>query len=313
MLQTLQFALFSFNRGNFLQHCVDSIERFAPGCSVHIIDDASDDPDTCRIIQSLSQRHRITIVGKTGETKHGGLYANMQRALDCAEADQPLCFMQDDTQLVRPLTSEDIAAVDRFFTHLPGAAFLSPTFIRRSSKARPVDALTFDTGAGVYWPQHTRQKAGVHYSDIVITLPSRLHRVGWQFQAGEPANEQQARANFGRMGILFAPFAMWLPLVPTFRGKGKTLALRLGERRSSCGFHPIAPMNPSAVNAMRCREPAAFPYAEDFLSVIGRELDVPWRFNGLQGQRALKWLNSLEVRWRRFYASALSAAEDSPP
>lgn len=123
MSHGLQFAIFSFNRGRFLQHCVDSIERFAPECSVHVVDDGSDDPHTRRVVDTLAQRHRVTIADKAGTTKHGGLYTNMQYALDSAKPDQPLCFLQDDAQLVRPLEAEDFDAINRFFWHSPRAAF----------------------------------------------------------------------------------------------------------------------------------------------------------------------------------------------
>ena len=311
MSPPLQFAVFSFNRGRFLRHCVESLERFAPGCSVHVLDDASDDPETQDVLRALATRHQVTVVDKSGVSKHGGLYANMQRAMETAQPEVPLCFLQDDAQLVRPVEPQDFAIIDRFFAHSPQAAFLSPAFIHRRKKARPPDALQFDADAGVYFPKLTQQMAGVHYSDISITVPSRLRAVGWQFKTTENGNELQARAHFLRLGILQSPFAMMLPLVPAFRGKRKTWALTLGERRSGCGFHPIAPMTADEVAALRARDNSRFPYVEDYLRVEGRDLPEPWRFNGLQGQRDLKWLNSIEVRVRRWVAAVTPKANGS--
>jgi len=299
MTPALQFAVFSFNRGPFLAHCVRSIEQCAPGAAVHVIDDASDDAETRRVLETLSARHTVTVVRSSGPHKHGGLYTNLQTALDAAQPETPLCFLQDDTQLVRPVTGQDHDAIARFFAAGSAAAFLSPTFIRRSRPVRMPDALTFDPAVGVYWPKPQPQHAGVYYSDISIVLPQRLHCAGWRFLPGESRNERQAADRFGRMGILAAPFAMWLPLVPAWRGKRKTWALRLGERRSGCGFHPIEPMTDAEVDALRHRRPDVFPYVEDFLRVHGRALAEPWRYNGLQGQRVLKWLNRLELAFGR--------------
>ena len=53
MVDALQFCVFSFNRGRFLEHCVRSIERCAPTAAVHIYDDASDDPDTLAALARL--------------------------------------------------------------------------------------------------------------------------------------------------------------------------------------------------------------------------------------------------------------------
>lgn len=313
MSQELQFAVFSFNRGRFLQHCIESIEQFAPGCPVHVVDDGSDDADTLQVIADVSRRHRVTVAARTGTAKHGGLYANMQSALDSAQPDVPLCFLQDDAQLVRPLEADDVSAIDRYFAHSPKAAFLSPAFVHRRKKTRPPDALQFDPVAGVYLPRLSSQTAGVYYSDISITLPQRLHAAGWHFKNAEHDNERQARAHFMRMGILHAPFAMMLPWVPAFRGKHKTLALTLGEKRSGCGFHPIEPMTREAVAAMRARDPRIFPYVEDFLWVAGRDPTALWRFNGLQGHRDLKWLNSIEMRLRRGLAAIMPVRQDQAP
>lgn len=295
MTQALQYAVFSFNRGPFLAHCVRSIERCAPGASIHVIDDASDDPETRQVLEALSARHTVTVARPSGQHKHGGLYANLQTALDAALPDTPLCFLQDDTQLVRPVIRQDHDAIARFFATGPQASFLSPTFIRRSRPDRAPDALIFDHDVGVYWPKRQPQNAGVYYSDISIVLPQRLRGAGWRFLIGESRNELQAADRFGRMGILAAPFAMWLPLVPAWRGKRKTWALTMGERRSGCGFHPIVPMTDDEADALRSRPPDVLPYVEDFLRVHGRSLAEPWRYNGLQGQRLLKWLNGLEL------------------
>lgn len=297
MSSWLQIAIFSYNRGPFLQHAVESLERYAPQARVSIYDDASTDEETLRILARLSSRHPV-LVSKPGHSrKHGGLYANMQRALDDAEPALPLCFFQDDLQWVRPFEAQDRESILAFFERYPRSGFLSPTFVRRSRKRRPVDAFEFP--GDVYFPKAGTQKAGVYYSDIAIVLPERLRAVSWRFASSEPANERQAAAHFDRMGVMFSPLAMWLPLVPAYRGKQKTLALRWGERVSGCGLHPIAAMDVAAVAALRQRDPQAFPYAEDFLTLKRGALPEPWRFNGLQGRRLLKALNGLELSLHR--------------
>ena len=62
------------------------------------------------------------------DSKHGGLYANMQSALDEAQEDYVL-LMQDDTQIVRKMEQEDLEAINRAFEAFPTAAFLSLMFL----------------------------------------------------------------------------------------------------------------------------------------------------------------------------------------
>ena len=59
------FCIFSFNRGQFLQNCVQSIERAAPHASIAVFDDSSDDDFTRGVLQEISQRHAVLQPRKT--------------------------------------------------------------------------------------------------------------------------------------------------------------------------------------------------------------------------------------------------------
>src|SRR5690606_21926670 len=47
------FCIFSFNRGRFLQNCVDSIEQCAPGARIVVFDDSSYDEATKEVLEQL--------------------------------------------------------------------------------------------------------------------------------------------------------------------------------------------------------------------------------------------------------------------
>lgn len=292
-------CIFSFNRGNFLQHCVDSIERCAPDWKICVMDDDSNDPETKKILANIEQKHQVIINKKMTGKKHGGLYANMQMALETFCNEDLLLCLQDDMQLVRHITKADQEFIQAYFKNNPSAAFIQPCFLKGSSRKRDQHSLHFCEQRRLYFRESKGQSAGVHYSDILITCPAKLRAANWQFADSEPANDSQAAKLFGKMGHLFCPIAMWLPEVPAYRGKRKTLALKIAERRRQCGLFPFNYLTEIEQNKLQQRSPSELPFAEDFLTNSESGLDKPWVYYPLQGSRWLKKLNSMELGLRR--------------
>lgn len=291
--QELQFWIFSYNRGAFLRNCVDSIKACAPACPIHIFDDNSDDAETCRVLEALKPLCRVHYpTAGASQSKHGGLYANMQSALATLSAADLVCFLQDDTQLVRPVTQAEVRAFGSFFGD-PSAGFLMPAFMRGCN--RQTDGpLTRVTEEGQYYlVDRVRSSAGAWYSDIFISRAGNLQQAGWTFGDREPLNEQQARRHFKQMHYLRNPFVAWLPLVPAFRGKKQTWALRRATRIRRCGFYPLQIMSDGELEDFMSRDIHQLPFAENFLKP-DRCLPQPWIYYPLQGSRMLKTLDRVE-------------------
>lgn len=295
-------CIFSFNRGRFLQHCVDSVERCAPHWDICVIDDDSNDPGTRDTLNQIAKTHRVLNAGEIPGRKHGGLYGNMQNALETFKDRELLLCLQDDMQLVRSITPEDEQFVQNHFANNPDAAFIQPCFLKGSNRERDQKTLQFCEQRKIYVRENKGQSAGLHYSDIHITSPSRLLAAGWQFADSEPDNDRQAARHFGKLAHLYAPFAMWLPEVPAYRGKRKTLALKLAERRRHCDLYPFQYLSDAQAQALRERPTSVLPVAEDFLDNVEPNLEKPWVYYPLQGSRWLKKLNSLELAVRRMKA-----------
>lgn len=297
----MRFVVCSFNRGAFLRHCVDTIERCAPDHPLTVIDDASDDPETLQALEAIARRHEVVTSTSLSDHKHGGLYENMQAALD-RSPEELLCFLQDDTQLVRALEPRDEVELRQAFAAREDLAFVSPCFIRGIAlKHRQDRDFRFDTATGLWYWHPQKRSTGAHYSDVVIAHRPRLREAGWRFLAGESANDRQAAERFTRMGHMHLPFAMWLPNVPTYRGKRKTLALRWAERRRGCGMHRLRLLNAGEIATLReeTRAGGRLPLAESMLEPEGGRLAEPWRFDPLQGSPLLKNLNRLELALSR--------------
>lgn len=296
MTSQIQFFVFSYNRGPFLEHCVGSIARCAPTAEIVVFDDQSTDPETRRVLERLSARHKVVSSGGGLGHKHGGLYANMQAALDTVEDDRLICFTQDDTQMVRSIDESDLRFIEDCFAKRPDIGFISPLFLQEFRVRRiGATAYRYDPQIGLFFRDDTGRSAGTYYSDIFMSTAGRLRNAGWVFERGEPRNQIQAKAKFGPIGYLAKPFMMYLPNGPAYRGKAKTLALRLAERVRRCGFYPFEHMTEDAVRSLATCGPSRLPIAEHFLRTVDGDLSKPWIYSPLQGSRLLKHLNRLEL------------------
>ncbi len=302
----MDICVFSFNRGEFLQNCVASIERCIPGCTLTVFDDNSDDPLTRQILAAIADRHAIVRphAENAGSTKHGGLYANMQAAFERQPPGSIMCFLQDDMQVVRPVSARETAALREYLIHAPTAGLLQPTFLKGCNRESDGPLTRIASGSPGYHVDRLASSAGAWYSDVLLASVDKLRAVNWTFLPRESGNERQARETLEQIVYLKNPFAAWLPLAPAYRGKTRTLALRHAERSSGSGFYPIREMSADETRAFVDRDAAVLPYAEDFLSVRDGPVPEPWIYHPLQGRRMLKTLNSIELKLRRLFRSA---------
>ena len=294
----MHFCVFSFNRGPFLKNCVESIEKCCPSARITVFDDDSDDRETRQVLEEIAGTHRVEQPGHSSAHRLGGLYGNMQSALELLEHESTLCFLQDDTQIVRPLLEPDFEDIEAAFQRRPELGFISPCFIRGRTLDRGAQ-FEAESDLNLYFRRPDQRSSGCHFSALLITKPSRLIKAGWSFKGSEPLNDEQASRLFGPMGYLHAPFAMWLPEVPAFRGKKKTLGLKLAEKKRRCGFYPFEILDESEASALRQREFSVLPRAEDFLCCTPETPPKPWAYNPLTDTGWIKLLNQMEFALRK--------------
>lgn len=298
---SVTFCIFSFNRGRFLRNCVDSIRACVPGASVAIFDDDSDDLETLEYLEEAQSHCRIIKPREVGRIKHGGLYLNMQLALEKFSDQSLVCFLQDDTQVVRPVTRDELSQWYRVMEDNSEIGFIHPCFIRGMDfQKRPVVALE-GPSMRTYFRKDMGQSAGVHYSDLLVAMPTRLLGKDWHFFQSEPENDRQAKQLFGPMVYLQDPFAMWLPEVPAYRGKRKTMALKWAERKKQVGFYPFDIWSRTQTCRFLERSVSGVPVAEDLLICLPQTPPKPWTYNPLSGIRFLKYLNTLEMALRKWF------------
>ncbi|MCA0899602.1 glycosyltransferase family 2 protein [Microbulbifer agarilyticus] len=298
----MHIFVFSYNRGAQLENCIRSIEACAPHCRLTIVDDGSDDPATQAVLREAAQRHQV--IDRTAESGHklGGLYANMQAAYEMANADELMCFLQDDTQMVRPLTREDIEVLRTSFASQPDLGFISPAFVRGISLRKKVDRdFRFDTERNFWFWYPRKRSTGTWFSALLIADPKRLREHNWQFEVGESVNNRRAAKMFCRMARMRVPFAMWLPNGGAYRGKQKSLALRFGEWVRNCGLYPLQVMSAIEVDSLAQSSPVRLPVAEEFLKT-DKKVKQPWAYDPMQGAGWLKLLDRIERKVRKLFA-----------
>lgn len=261
--------VFSFNRGRFLAHCIASIEACVSGAQVIIIDDGSDDPRTLAQLEYLSSKYRVLGPTRSSdeEIKTGGLYSNMNLALNIAEArnERRALFIQDDMQLVRTVTGADCLFIDGFFDANPGAIQIQPCFRRRESLSRLVSCAFLDNSGSAFFLPSIAEKGKDNFSATGVFDIKRVRDFLGEFSVGEGRNSFRCRSLGIKKGLAAYPFMSWLPYPPSFRGRRRSIIHRSMEFFGGAGFHPIDMMSDDDSQRLLHRQPVTLPVVEDWL------------------------------------------------
>lgn len=296
-LTTLEVAIFSFNRGQYLRNCIESIERNMPAATYRVFDDNSDDPATCAYLQTLGPRVVRNTEKITG--RHGGFYRNMQAALDHATSDY-LLLLQEDMQVVRQVTSEDIARIRIVFEHFERAALLSPVFLK--GRKRDLFERNYSPIAEVsayVWREPSDNLVPACYTDVAIISPARMRAAGWHYQESELENGSRAKQSFGLMPQLANPFCFYLTDEPAYRGKVLTLGAKLAFKLTGSTVKSYLDMSPEKARLFVNRSASILPFAEDFIDTVDPTVPKPYKFNGYRKSWLTLLLNKIELLTRR--------------
>lgn len=295
--------IFSYNRGLYLKNCIESVQRHCPSVPFWIYDDGSDHPDTVEYLKHLGSSVRNM---KTATSdRHGGFYSNMQAALDEAKADV-LLLLQDDVQVVRDITAEDVQAWQTYWDRHHDCAFLSPVFMKGGRRDDFLKYYQPDKTERVYhWvedPQHPSKDGPVprYYMDVCLLKVQRLRQVHWRYRTSEFLNGQQAIQHFPHgMAQLADPMVFYVPEEPVYRARVKTKGTQIAERLAGNTVKCYLSMSPSEVKRMRARSTSTYPFAEDFVQTQDPTVKRPYRFNVYRTQLLARLINKVEKLWTR--------------
>jgi glycosyltransferase involved in cell wall biosynthesis len=295
----IEIAVLSYNRPDYLKNAVDSVLRHMPGARLRIYDDCSDAPDMLAYLSSLGEivvRREVA-----SHDRHGGLYANMNRALH--DAERPfLMMMQDDMQVVRAFDANDLATLDRLFDSDITRAFVCPMFMKADRKRRFRRELVPDLELRAYISPPVAEmtsKNCLSYFDVHIAHVDRLRAAGWQYLTdGEGRIRDRARAQFGAMPMLGDPFLFFCPEVPFFRHREQSFAAKIASRHIGRHVKSFVDMTESDTATLRARDLSIWPFAEDFLTPNDPNVVRPFVYKDVNARRWLYALHKTE-QWFR--------------
>ncbi|MCB1409320.1 MAG: glycosyltransferase [Rhodobacteraceae bacterium] len=297
----LTVAIMSYNRPEYLRNCLESVRRHLPQARVLVMDDASDDPRQLDALRHAQADAAVRVViGGAGSDWHGGLYGNMQRALDLCETPL-LLYLQDDSQIVRDVNPDEIAALLDHLTRT-GAAFLYPFFLKAKKKRAWARRFVPDAAHRLMRPVRGADGvAQLTYADIALAHVPVLRRADWHFQRSEPANETQAAARFPEgMAILADPWGFYCPEVPVFRHRERTRSwVHRLTTRGDGGANRLRPLDAATLARLRGRTPPDLPIAEDWVTAESPRIKTPFVFDEMKRNKLIWLAFVLEQRVRR--------------
>lgn len=297
-----QIAIFSYNRGAYLRNCIESIERHCPGVLYTVYDDGSDDPLTVAYLKGLGAKVRH--MQQVGTDRHGGFYRNMQASLDEASSSAML-LLQDDVQVVRDVTDDDIFYWFDYWDQHPDVAFLSPVFLKGSRRKDFLHYYQISSTDRVYHWCEDRQRPSKDgpvpsaYMDVCLLNVERLRQKNWRYQASEWLNGEQAAWMFpGQMPQLADPFVFYVPEEPVYRSRVKTRGTDLAVKLAGNVVKCFRSMSADETRLLKMRDIHQYPFAEDFVHTVDPKVKRPYRFNIYRTHWLARLVNKIEKLWK---------------
>lgn len=261
--------IFSYNRGKYLENCVLSILTLMDDFPIYIVDDGSKEPYTQQVLNNLSVARNVTQLDLkknklVGEKIRGGLYYNMQNALEFARENgiKNVLFIQDDMQITRRVSTDEILLFNEFFKENAENCFMIKTcFLKKRFENR------YKLNSSVY-PQFYRVEKGVriHFSVIGVFSVANFFKLKNKLEQSEDKNNSYCEANNIFMPLCKLPFMHWLPYPESYRFGRRGLKHRIIEKLGNAGFHPIKYMNEQDLSNFSSRDLSLqYPIAEDWL------------------------------------------------
>ncbi len=267
MAGELLLCIFSYNRGPLLENLLQSIQQFYPELPKVIFDDDSTDKKTQQLLANYREqgipvqdsRSEIT------ECKHGGLYRNMQKAVDYARENgfRYAYFVQDDMQFIW----RDEQLLERLDTLFSRAECLMCNFnflqkiLRKGLSERLVKMKD-----GQFYSFYRR---GVADTGIIDLEKAGRYGIHFKYDSERENGEHWYEQGF-RLYWLPNPHLAFLPYPTSFR-------FRRGVQRRVYTLKPLSDLKKSEI--VRNRD---FVFLEDYTSTK-RFLPKPYWYTVIPG------------------------------
>lgn len=267
-------CVFSYNRGRELVLCLQSIQDMCPGFDVVIVDDASDLPDTRRIIAAHATMFKKVIFkdGQNKKSARGNLHRNIEEMYHYAidHGYRYLFLIQDDMQILRPLDERVCAEYSRLFAREPAAIQVDPRFLRHTGNI----IVLRDVGGYRFDDSDYRNS----YSDVGILCLDRMQEYKFVFLDGEKKMKMAAHQQGLKRLFPFTPIMMHIPYPTIYRKRQKLSRRTLIPLRR--GRYSYRYLTEAEMKKMDARPLEVLPYAKSILRTRGMYLSyLYYRFD----------------------------------
>ncbi len=279
-----QIYIFSFNRWQFLDNCVRSVERNFKSPKITIVDDNSDDPETIKYLEQLDQKHRvISPHSEETPTKYKNLYNNKNWVMDEAKKlnYDYIIMMPEDSQIVRSFLGSDEKQIKKLFDSTENVFQCFPFFVEKvyryanfEKKLQLLDDCRF------FIKKNNVISNRLNYSDFGIINVDKFFSLLGKYKSSEKLNEELCIERDIVVAYGSYPFCALLPFNKYNRVNGNKKLTNLINEIAQTGFYPYKDISQLEIDNLFAKSPSKIAYAEDWLN----SPDVPnknlWSFWG---------------------------------
>lgn len=266
-MSTTEVFIFSYNRGRFLQNCVQSAQKHIPNVSITVIDDHSNDEYTKKILSDLSKEVVVKEPIMQGKERWGGFYNNINWVIQELATKPWVILIEDDMQFIRPFLEDDSKRITNFFKNNPKAGYLTLEFMKEEHRGKDKHTLEIDKSQNMYFYTEAavKYRGTIHICSSGVLNIKYMREVGYTFLGDRPTVRERGRTTFSKKGVYPYPLLMYLPSPPTIKNRSTTITRKLVERYYRTGFYPYQEMSEEELARFLNRDISILPYTGDWL------------------------------------------------
>ncbi len=267
-------CIFSYNRGRYLANLLRSVARFYPETDFRIWDDNSTDPETVALLQTCGDK--VIYQQAATDAKHGGLYRNMDKALQYAAAEgySYAYFVQDDMQFVCT-NAQLLQQLNTLFAN-EQVCMVNANFLARIAFYMAEQTVLLQHPLA-----HVHRDFGV--ADTGIIDVAKAVRIGLAFDQGsERKNGENWKAKGFNLMVLHQPDLCWVPWPDVYRNRKKYRSLANSASTVDLLVKPL-----TAKARQKLWHNTAIAYLEDYTSAANPLMIKPYWYQEFVSARAM--------------------------
>ncbi|MDI6401684.1 glycosyltransferase family 2 protein [Balneolaceae bacterium ANBcel3] len=277
-MSATEVFIFSYNRGQLLQNCVQSAQKYIPNVSITVIDDNSDDPETIKVLNNFDSEVRVLKPNLDDGSRWGGFYNNINWVIQELAESRWVLLIEDDMQYVRPFLKEDYSRINSFFNNNPRSAYLAVEFLKERLREKDQQSLIVDKEQDMYFFKESAEdyRGTIHICSSGVLNIQLMREVGYKFVGDRPEIRARAKKQFTRKGFYPYPLLMYLPSAPSVKNRKSTFTRNLIEYYYKTGFYPYKEMSHRELQQFMNRDISILPYTSDFIETMDKSIKPPY-------------------------------------